>query len=267
MKVEKFPSKVQSLIEEFEEIENKKRYRILIRLNNERTLVCSRLEYNNNTKEATLKYSAQSKRSFLIKPEFIEKISDMQIEKINIIRKKLHLRAPIKRRSVERDKFGVPIKKSRQIRKNRELSELEFKAMFDERFISNEKRDELFGRKNLSGGMDIPKKAFKKIPSEFQPVVNEFLEKYVDLQTVTDDYKRDNYGGLSLIVGKTFTNERQLDPRFKAYKSFTIIHRARQDFVKIVKNNVKQGRDTFYYLINPYTMVQVHREDRWRNRG
>jgi hypothetical protein len=267
MKLEKFPNRVQSIIEEFDEIENKKRFRILITLNNEKTLVCSRLTYNENNNEATIKYSAQSKRSFTIQPCFIERISDIQIEKVSVIRKKLKLRAPIKKRAIERDKFGIPIKKSRKIRKDRELSELEFKAMFDERFISNERRDELFGRKNLSGGMDIPKKAFKKIPPEFQPVVNEFLEKYVDLETVTDDYKRDNYGGLSLIVGHTFTNERQLDPRFKAYKSFTVIHRAKQDFIKIVKNNVKQGRDTFYYLINPYTMVQVHREDRWRNRG
>jgi len=186
---------------------------------------------------------------------------------VNVIRKKLHLRAPLKRRHVERNAMGIPIKKSRKIRKNKELSELEFKALFDERFITNEVRDELFNRKNLFGRMDIPKRAFKKISPEFQPVVDEFLEKFVDLETITDDYKRDNYGGLSLIVGKTFINERQSDPRFRAYKSFTIIHRAKQNFVKIIKNSVKQGRDTFYYLINPDTIVQVHREDRWRNRG
>lgn len=267
MKVEKFPNRVQSVIEEFNEIENKKRYRILITLNNEKTLVCSRLNYNENNNEATVKYSAQSRREFKIQPCFIEKISDIQIEKVSVIRKKLKLRAPIKKRAVERDKFGIPIKKSRKIRKNRELSELEFKAMFDERFISNEKRDELFGRKNLSGGMDIPKKAFKKIPPEFQPVVNEFLEKYVDLETVTDDYKRDNYGGLSLIVGHTFTNERQADPRFKAYKTVAISHRAGQDHVTFKKISVKQGKDTFYYLINPYTLVQVQSNFRYRNRG
>lgn len=267
MKLEKFPNRVQSVISEFEEIENKKRYRILITFNNDKTLVCSRLFFNENLGKASLKYSAQSKREFEIQPSFIERISNIQIEKVNVIRKKLHLRAPLKRRAVERDRFGIPIKKTRQIRKNRELSELEFKSMFDERFITDEVRDDLFGRKNLSGGMEIPKKAFKKIPDEFQPIVDEFLEKYVDLNTITDDYKRDNYGGLSLIVGHTFRNERQLDPRFKAYKTFTIIHRAGKDFVKIVKNNVRQGLDTFYYLINPTTMVQVQKSLRYRNRG
>lgn len=267
MKVEKFPNRVQSIVQEFDEIENKKRYRILITLNNKATLVCSRLEYNENTKEATIKYSAQSRRSFLIQPKFIEKISEIQIEKISVIRKKLNLRAPLKRRAIERDKYGIPIKKSRQLRKNRELSELEFKAMFDERFISNERRDELFNRKNLFGKMDIPKKAFKKIPPEFQPVVTEFLAKYVDLETVTDDYKRDNYGGLSLIVGHTFTNERQLDPRFKAYKTVAISHRANKDFVEFKKISVKQGKDTLYYLINPNTLVQVQSNFRYRNRG
>lgn len=266
MKVEKFPSRIKSIIEEFDSIENKKRFRFLISLG-EATLVVSRLEYNDITKEASLKYSAQSKKSYPIRKEFIEKITDLRIEKTSVIRKKLQLRSPIKRRNVERDKWGIPIKKSRQIRKNRELSELEFKAMFDPRFITDEVRDSLFTEKNLSGGMQIPKKAFKKIGPEFQEVLWDFLDRYEDLETVNEHYKRNNYGSLSLTVGKTFHNERQLDPRFKTYKSFTITHRQRDPFVKVVKNNVRQGRDTIFYLINEDTMVQVYSGNRYRNRG
>lgn len=266
MKLEKFPKRIKSIISEFNELENKKRYRIIISLGNN-SLVASRLEYNDNTNEAHLKYSAQSKKSFLIKPEFIEKISDIQIEKINVIRKKLHLKAPIKKRVIKRDERGIPIKRIHGLRKNRELSELEFKAMFDERFISTEVRDELFDKKNLFGGMEIPKRAFKKIKPEFQDVVSAFLEQYVDLNTITDGYKRDNYGGLSLIVGKNFVNMNQTDPRFRAYKTVAITHRAGQGFITFKKISPKSGVDTFYYLINPTTLVQVNKSARYRNRG
>ena len=266
MKVDKFPARVKDTIEAFDLIENKKRYRILISLTNGKTLVASRLAYNEVTNQASLKYSSQSKKSFNINKPFIDMISEIKIEKTNVIRKKLGLRAPLRRR-VERDALGIPIKKPRKLRKNRELSELEFKSLFDERFISPNKRDELFNLKNLSGTMEIPKKAFKKIKPEFQPVIDEFLEKYVDLETVTDDYKRDNYGGLSLIVGKTFHNERQLDPRFKDYKTVAISHRAGQDHIVFKKISARQGLDTFYYLINPTTLVQVQKNFRYRNRG
>ena len=266
MKLEKFPRRLKSVISEFDELENKKRYRIIIFLE-KKPLVASRLEYNEITNEAYLKYSAQSKKSFLIKPEFIEKISDIKIEKINVIRKKLHLKTPIKKRAIKRDERGIPIKHRHQLRKNRELSELEFKSMFDERFISNEVRDSLFDKKNLSGGMEIPKRAFKKIKPEFQDIVSEFLEQYIDLNTVTDSYKRDNYGGLSLIVGKNFVNMNQTDPRFRAYKTVAITHRAGQGFITFKKISPKSGVDTFYYLINPTTLVQVNKSTRYRNRG
>ena len=270
MKLDKFPNRVKSAIQDFENLENQKRWRYLIKLNIkgiEKTLVVSRLEYDEEEKQAFLKYSAQSKHSFSINPKFIELISDIELEKVSVIRKKLKLRAPLKRRPVERDKFGIPIKKSRQIRKNKELSELEFKAMFSPRFITDEIRDELFLEKDLFGRMDIVKKDFKKIKPEFQEVVDEFLEKYIDLETVNEHYKRDNYGGLSLIVGKSFTNYKQQDPRFKTYKTFTVIHRDRDPFVKVIKNSVKGGTDTIYYLINEDTMVQVNKFNRWRNRG
>lgn len=265
MKLDKFPDRIKNLIEEFESKENQKRWRYLLKVG-DKTLVVSRIEFNETTKEAYIKYSASSNNRYLINPLFIDKLSEMSIEKTSIIRKKLNLRAPLKRRTIERDERGIPIKKSRQIRKNRELSELEFKAMFDPRFISNEVRDELFEEKNLSGGARLPKKAFKKIKPEFRDVVAEFLEKYIDLNTITADYKRDNYGTLSLIVGKTFTNNGQIDPRFKTYKSFTIIHRQHKPYVKIVQNSVKTGTDTIFYLINEDTLLQVSKSLRYRNR-
>ena len=264
MKIEKFPSRIKNLIEEFESKENKKRWRYLLKIG-EKTLVVSRIEFDNN-QEAYIKYSAASKSKYKINLPFIEKLSNMQIEKTSIIRKKLGLRSPL-RRPIKRDALGIPIKKPRQIRKNRELSELEFKAMFDPRFISDEIRDKLFKEKNLSGGARLPKKAFKKIKPEFRNTVEEFLQKYIDLDTITNDYKRDNYGSLSLIVGKTFVNNGQIDPRFKTYKSFTIIHRKDKPYVKVVQNSVKTGVDTIFYLINEDTLLQVQKGNRWRNRG
>ena len=139
--------------------------------------------------------------------------------------------------------------------------------MFDSRFITDEIRDELFEEKNLSGGARLPKKAFKKIKPEFRDTVEEFLSKYIDLNTITNDYKRDNYGTLSLIVGKTFVNNGQIDPRFKTYKSFTIIHRQNKPYVKVIQNSVKTGTDTIFYLINEDTLLQVQKGLRYRNRG
>lgn len=266
MKLDKFPDRIKNLIEEFKSKENQKRWRYLLKIGN-KTLVVSRIDFNETTKEAYIKYSASSANSYKINPLFIDKLSEMGIEKTSVIRKKLGLRAPLKRRAIERDERGIPIKKSRQIRKNKELSELEFKAMFDPRFISDETRDELFEEKNLSGGARLPKKAFKKIKPEFRDVVAEFLSKYIDLNTITNDYKRDNYGTLSLIVGKTFVNNGQIDPRFKTYKSFTIIHRQHKPYVKIVQNSVKTGTDTIFYLINEDTLLQVSKSLRYRNRG
>jgi len=266
MKIDKFPSRIQSIIEEFESKENQKRWRYLLKIGN-KTLVASRIEFNENTNEAFVKYSASSSNGYKINPLFIEKLSDIQIEKTNIIRKKLGLRAPLKRRPIERDELGIPIKKPRREKKNKELSELEFKAMFDPRFISSETRDELFEEKNLSGGARLPKKAFKKIKPEFREAVKSFLSKYIDLHTITADYKRDNYGTLSLIVGKTFTNNGQIDPRFKTYKSFTLIHRQGKPYVKVIQNSVKTGTDTIFYLINEDTLLQVSKSLRYRNRG
>ena len=265
MKLEKFPSRIKNLIEEFDSKENQKRWRFLLKIGN-RTLVVSRIEYNEANQEAYIKYSASSTNRYKINDLFIDRLSDMQVEKTSVIRKKLGLRAPLKRRAIERDEKGIPIKKSRQIRKNRELSELEFKAMFDPRFISNEVRDELFEEKNLSGGAKLPKKSFKKIKPEFQDVVKDFLSQYVNLDTITANYKRDNYGTLSLIVGKTFTNMGQLDPRFKTYKSFTVIHRQNKPYVKVIQNSVKTGTDTTFYLINEDTLLQVQKGFRYRNR-
>ena len=266
MKIDKFPSRIKNLIEEFESKENQKRWRYLLNIG-DKTLVVSRIEFDENTKEAYIKYSASSTNRYKLNSAFIEKLSGMQIEKTSVIRKKLNLKAPLKRRAVQRDERGIPIKKSRQIRKNRELSELEFKAMFDPRFISDEIRDELFTEKNLFGNAKLPKKAFKKIKPEFKDVVKEFLSKYIDLDTITADYKRDNYHSLSLVVGKTFTNMGQIDPRFKTYKSFTIIHRQHKPYVKVVQNSVKTGVDTIFYLINEDTLLQVQKGNRWRNRG
>ena len=266
MKVEKFPSRIKNLINDFESQENQKRWRYLLTVG-DKTLVVSRIEFNETTQEAFIKYSASSTNRYKINEAFIGKLSDMQIEKTSVIRKKLHLRAPLKKRAIERDERGIPIKKVRQTRKNRELSELEFKAMFDPRFITDEVRDELFNEKNLTGGARIPKKAFKKIKPEFRDVVQEFLDKYVDLETITADYKRDNYGSLSLIVGKNFTNMGQIDPRFKTYKTFTLIHRQHKPYVKVIQNSVKTGVDTIFYLINEDTLLQVQRGNRWRNRG
>lgn len=266
MKSDKFPTRIKNLIEEFESKENQKRWRYLLKIG-DKTLVVSRIEYDDYANEAYIKYSASSSNSYKINPLFIEKLSDVQVEKTSVIRKKLGLRAPLKRRAVERDKYGIPIKKTRQIRKNRELSELEFKAMFDPRFITDEIRDELFDKKNLSGGAKLPKKAFKKIKPEFRDVVEEFLSKYIDLNTITNDYKRDNYGTLSLVVGKTFTNSGQADPRFKTYKSFTLIHRQNKPYVRVIQNSVKTGTDTIFYLINEDTLLQVQKDIRWRNRG
>ena len=113
----------------------------------------------------------------------------------------------------------------------------------------------------------IDKKAFKKIKPEFRDVIERFLLKYVDLETITADYKRDNYGTLSLIVGETFVNNGQIDPRFKTYKSFTIIHRQHKPYVKVIQNSVKTGVDTIFYLINEDTLLQVQKGNRWRNRG
>ena len=266
MKIDKFPSRIQNIIEEFESKENQKRWRYLLTVG-DKTLVVSRIEFNENTNEAFIKYSASSSNRYKINSLFIEKLSDIQLEKTSVIRKKLGLRAPLKRRAIERDERGIPIKKPRKIRKNRELSELEFKAMFDPRFISNEIRDELFEEKNLFGGARLPKKAFKKIKPEFRDVIERFLLKYVDLETITADYKRDNYGTLSLIVGETFVNNGQIDPRFKTYKSFTIIHRQHKPYVKVIQNSVKTGVDTIFYLINEDTLLQVQKGNRWRNRG
>jgi len=266
MKIEKFPGRIQTIINEFETKDNQKRWRYLIQIG-DKTLVASRIFYNENTNKAYLKYSAQSKNEFYINPKFIEKISEIKLEKTNVIRKKLHLRAPLKRRAIERDHLGIPIKKPRKPRVNKELSELEFKAMFNPRFITNEVRDELFSEKDLMGRAEIAKRNFKKIKPEFQDVVDEFLEKYVDLNTINEHYKRNNYGGLSLIVGKTFTNNGQIDPRFKTYKSFTIIHRDKDPFVKVIQNSVKGGTDTIFYLINEDTLVKTAKHDRYRNRG
>lgn len=266
MKLDKFPNRIQNLIEEFESKENPKRWRYLLKLG-DKTLVVSRIEFNDYTREVFIKYSASSSKKYRICDSFIEKLSDMQVEKTSVIRKKLNLKAPIKRRPIKRDERGIPIKRTKQIRKNKELSELEFKAMFDSRFITDEVRDELFSEKNLFGGARLPKKSFKKIKPEFKEVIQEFLSKYIDLETITADYKRDNYGTLSLVVGKTFTNLGQTDPRFKVYKSFTIIHRQHKPYVKVVQNSVKTGVDTIFYLINEDTLLQVQKGCRWRNRG
>ena len=265
MKIEKFPNRIQFIINEFETKENIKRWRYLIYVE-DKILVVSRIYFNENTKKAFIKYSAQSKKEYEINEKFIEKISDIQVEKTNVIRKKLHLRAPLKRRKVEVDSRGIPIKKSRKIRVNKELSELEFKAMFNPRFITDEVRDELFLEKNLMGRAEIAKRNFKKIKPEFQEVVDEFLEKFEDLDTINEYYKRNNYGGLSLIVGKTFTNKNQSDPRFKTYKSFTIIHRDKDPFVKVIQNSVKGGTDTIFYLISEDTLVKTAKHNRYRNR-
>lgn len=262
MKEDKFIIRIQSIIKEFEEKENSKRWKYLIQLE-DKTLVISRIFYNEVTKQATIKYSAQSSHSYTINSNFISKITDIKVEKTNVIRKKLGLRAPLKRRPIERDELGIPIKKVRKERKNKELSELEFKAMFNPRFISDEIRDKLYLEKDLKGNAEIAKKNFKTIKPEFQDVVNDFLEKFQDINTINSNYTRDNYGGYSLIVGKTFTNKKQIDPRFKVYKSFTIIHRDKNPYVKIIQNSVKGHTDTVYYLINEDTMVKINKWDRY----
>ena len=265
MKIEKFPKKIKSIIEEFNSKENQKRYKYLIHFKN-KILVISRIFFNDNTGKAYLKYSAQSRKEFSINNSFIEAITDIQIEKVNVIRKKLKLKT-VNSRRVKLDENGQPIKRIKGIRHNKELSELEFKALFDNRFIDDSIRDEFFNKKDLMGNAEFPKRDFKKIKPEFQEVVDEFLEKFQDLETINEHYKRDNYRSLSLVVGKTFVNKGQQDPRFKTYKSIAIIHRQYDPYVKVVINNVKAGKDTIYYLINENTMLKIQSGFRWRNRG
>lgn len=265
MKIEKFPNRIKDTIEEFNSKDNPKRYKYLIYFKN-KALVISRVLFNVNTNRAYLKYSAKAKKEFIINNNFIEAITDIKIEKTNIIRKKLKLKT-INSRKVKLDEEGKPIIKQKGIRHNRELSELEFKSLFDDRFIDDSIRDEFFNRKDLMGNAEFPKRDFKKIKPEFQEVVDEFLEKFQDLNTVNGHYKRDNYKGLSLIVGKTFTNQGQIDPRFKTYKSIAIIHRFGDRFIKVIVNNVKAGKDTIYYLINENTFLKVQAGFRYRNRG
>lgn len=266
MKVEKFPKRIQSILDDFDQIENKKRFRILIHFN-KKVLVISRIFFNAETNTASLKYSAQSKKEYPINNKFINAITDIQIEKVSVIRKKLHLKAPTARRTkTEYDKFGIPIKKSRKIRKNKELSELEFKSMFDENYIDLELRDKFFEETNLSGGAKFPKKYFKSIPKDCQETVDEFLSMFQGFDIDNEYYKRDNYHGLSLIVGKSFTNMGQLDPRFKTTRTFVIKHRLHQKHIEIITNNVKAGKDTIYYLINENTMLKTFSGIRYRNR-
>lgn len=266
MKVEKFPNRIKSIIQEFNSLENQKRYKYLIHFN-KKILIISRIFFNDNTKEATIKFSAHSKKEFKINKAFIEAITDLQIEKVNVIRKKLKLKSVNRRKLKEFDKEGNPIKRQKGIRKNRELSELEFKALFDERFIDLKLRDEFFSKKNLLGKAEFPKKDFKKVKNEYREIVDEFISKFDNIETINDNYKRNNYGSVSLIVGHSFINNGQIDPRFKTYKSITIIHKQNDPYVKIIVNQVKSGKDIIYYLINKDTMLKLSTSHRWRNRG
>ena len=133
--------------------------------------------------------------------------------------------------------------------------------------ISDEIKNDFFNRKDLLGHAEFPKRDFKRIKPEFREVIDEFLSKFEGLDVINDNYKRNNYGGLSLIVGKTFTNNGQLDPRFKTYKSIAVIHRQGDQYIKVIVNNVKAGKDTIYYLINDETLLKVQSGFRWRNRG
>ena len=53
MKIDKFPSRIQNIIEEFESKENQKRWRYLLTVG-DKTLVVSRIEFNENTNETYL---------------------------------------------------------------------------------------------------------------------------------------------------------------------------------------------------------------------
>lgn len=264
MKKEKFPKRIKSIIEEFNSKPNLKRFKYLLYFKN-KVLVISRIFFNDFEQKAYIKYSASARREYIINEKFIEALTDIQIEKVNVIRKKLKLKS-VNSRKPKKDEFGNIIKK-RGMRKNRELSELEFKSMFDDHFISDEIKNDFFNRKDLLGHAEFPKRDFKRIKPEFREVIDEFLSKFEGLDVVNDNYKRNNYGGLSLIVGKTFTNNGQLDPRFKTYKSIAVIHRQGDQYIKVIVNNVKAGKDTIYYLINDETLLKVQSGFRWRNRG
>ena len=64
MKIEKFPNRIQFIINEFETKENIKRWRYLIYVE-DKILVVSRIYFNENTKKAFIKYIAQSGYKYL----------------------------------------------------------------------------------------------------------------------------------------------------------------------------------------------------------
>ena len=267
MKPEKFPNQIKEIVDKFDKLENKKRYKFLLIFAN-KTFPVSRVLYNDRTKTASIKYSAQSPKEYIINDKFISALREVKIEKVSVIRKKLNLRTPGSHRRLKLDEKGIPItKRSKGMRKNREYNELEFKSMFDSKFISNELRDKLFLEKDLLGNSRYPKKAFKKVQGPIKEIVDEFLEKFENTETINEHYKIDNYKKLSLIVGKLLTNNKTDDPRFKTYRSCTVLHRQGDDHVQLISSSVKTGTDNCFYLINKDTILKIFKAVRYRNRG
>ena len=58
MKPEKFPNQIKEIVDKFDKLENKKRYKFLLIFAN-KTFPVSRVLYNNRTKTASIKYSVK----------------------------------------------------------------------------------------------------------------------------------------------------------------------------------------------------------------